>query len=158
MKKYFIVSVKFNRKIEGDGEASSKSVTEQIMMDAVNYTDAEKRINEYMEVLTKEGECAGPFSIPNIAQKEFRDIFLNAGEDEGNFYETKVTHFTFDNEKEREVKTTLLYLVQGFTFDDARNLLKLVMDEIEGGYEINSLVKSKILGVQLIKASESEIN
>lgn len=155
MKKYFIGSVKFNRNIDSDGEASSKSVTEQIMMDAVSYTDAEKRINEHMEALAKEGECAGTFSIPNIAQKEFRDIF-HSGEDEGNFYEAKVTHFTFDNEKDREVKTTLLYLVQGFTFDDARGLLKLAMDEIEGGYEINGLVKSKILDVQLLNTSESE--
>lgn len=141
MKKYFLVTVKFNRRDTSDD--SMKLVTENLLIDAVSFTDAEAQATKHMEGLVKAKECVATFDFTNIAKKEYRDVFYS-GDEGDSWFEAKVTHTSFDPDKERDVKTKLTYLVKGYGFDEANLSIVLEMEEIEGGYEKEALTKTKI--------------
>lgn len=143
MKKYFLVTVKFNRVNKED--ESSKSVSENLLIDAISFTDAEFKAIKRMEEMVKSGDCIGTFDVNNIAKKEYRDYFSSKSSDgESSWFEGKVTHTTFDNEKEREVTTKLNYLIEAPQFNEAHVTLEDEMKQIEGGYELGGIAKTKI--------------
>ena len=101
MKIWYSCKVKFTKETE---DGFLKQVSENYLVDAVSYTDAESRIYAIMEDYVR-----GEFSVASIAKTNLSEV-INY-EDEENWYKCKVTYSTVDADKGKEVKVTTYMLV-----------------------------------------------
>jgi len=101
MKIWYSCKVKFTKETE---DGFLKQVTENYLVDAVSYTDAETRIYAIME-----DHVRGEFSVASISKTNLSEV-INY-EDEENWYKCKVTYSTVDGDKAKEVKVTTYFLV-----------------------------------------------
>lgn len=101
MKIWYNCKVKFTKETD---DGFLKQVSENYLVDAVSYTDAESRIYAIMEDYVR-----GEFSVASIAKTNLSEV-INY-EDEENWYKCKVTYSTVDADKGKEVKVTSYMLV-----------------------------------------------
>ena len=101
MKIWYSCKVKFSRETE---DGFLKQVTENYLVDAISYTEAETRIYGLMEQ-----NVHGEFSVTNISKTNLSEV-INY-EDEEAWFKCKVTYSTVDGDKGKEVKVTTYFLV-----------------------------------------------
>ena len=119
-----------------------KRVTEQYVVDALSFTEAEARIMEEMA-----SYISGEFEVLEIDRAVFKEIFFSDADMADKWYKAKLKFITIDEKTEKEKKTTVYYLVQAGSFDGAnRNI-----DEVMGGtmidYVIDTVSETAIMDV-----------
>ena len=144
MKKYFLVKVKFEQVSE---IGSIEKVSQQHLVDALSFTEAETRIIEEMKpFLTKGGE----FEVANINPQKINEIFYNdSGE---KWFKAKVNFISLNEENGKEKKTAVNMLAQANDVKDAEQIVKAGMNGTLADYEIASISETKILEVFNYKA------
>jgi ketosteroid isomerase-like protein len=142
MKKWFLVNVKFTRKLN---EESTKAVSEFYLIDAISFTDAETQMTQQMEALSKSGECVESFNITSIAKKEYTEVV----KDKGNlsFFECKVACIGYDEDSQREKETKQVFIVEEDNIDKATKLMHDKMQEFDTNYTIIGVSKTRIQDV-----------
>ena len=113
-------------KTQEDGR--QKPVTEQYVVDALSFSEAEVAILEEMKVY-----ISSDYKITDIRPATFHEIFFSDLDKDDRWYKTKLQFVTIDEKTEREKRTNVTYLVQAATLNRA---VKNV-DEIMGGTTIN---------------------
>ena len=131
--KWFICIVKYE-KVTEDG--TQKKVTEQYVVDALSFSEAEARITKEMA-----SYVSGGIEIANINPAPFGEIFFaddeNAAEVQADlWFKAKLQFITIDENTEREKKSTVTYLVQAGSFEGARKNI----DEVMGGTMIDYVI------------------
>ncbi len=126
--KWFICIVKYE-KVTEDG--TEKKVTEQYVVDALSFTEAEKRIMENMA-----SYVSGAFEIANINPAPFGEIFFSDGEVDDKWYKAKLQFITIDKKTDREKRSNVTYLVQAGSLEGARKNI----DEVMGGTMIDYVI------------------
>lgn len=126
------------RKLQETGE--QKIVTEPYLVDAISYTEAEKRINEEMGAYVSE-----EFKITNIKVANYAEIhpFENADR----WFRSKVSLVSFDEESGKERKANMYLLIQGNDLREAFDNTVQVMKNTMGDYTIPSISESPIMDV-----------
>lgn len=126
------------RKLQDTGE--QKLVTEPYLVDALSYTEAEKRINEEMSAYVSE-----EFKITNIKVANYAEIhpFENADR----WFRSKVSLVSFDEESGKERKANMYLLIQGNDLREAFDNTVHVMKNTMGDYTIPSISESAIMDV-----------
>jgi len=100
MKTWFVCKVKYQKQ---DEKGKIRNVSEQYLVDAISFTEAESRIYEKMGELIK-----GEFYVSNISKSNFTDIFYY--EDAHIWHKCKMT-YTLEVEgsgKEKKVTNYIL--------------------------------------------------
>ena len=98
---YFEVKVKYE-KVQEDGK--EKKVTESYLVDALSFTECEKRIIEEMKLF-----ISGEFEVYSIARTKYEDIVEKGTNSDIRWYKTKLVDSLFDdNGKEKLVAHYLL--------------------------------------------------
>ena len=132
-----------------------KRVTEQYVVDALSFTEAEARIIEEMSSYIN-----GEFEVWEIDRAVFKEIFFSdeggpqrPGESLGGYhmadkwYKSKLQFITIDENTEKEKKANAYYLVQGSSLENARRNI----DEVMGGtmidYVISAVSETTIMDV-----------
>ena len=137
MPNWFSCKIKIDRHQE---DGSLKKVTEQYLVNALSFTEAEARITEY---LNEEG--AEEINIPNIAKANFSDIFPDElGEI---WYKAKVSFVSIDENAGKEKKISQFMLVQAEDFPKA---IENLLEQFKGftvPYDIISVAETAILDV-----------
>ena len=113
-------------KTQEDGR--QKPVTEQYVVDALSFSEAEVAILEEMKAY-----ISSDYKITDIRPATFHEIFFSDLDKDDRWYKTKLQFVTIDEKTEREKRTNVTYLVQAATLNRA---VKNV-DEIMGGTTIN---------------------
>lgn len=108
-----------------------KNVSEKYVLDALSFTEAEKRITEEMSAY-----ISGEFSVQNINPCPFKEIFFSDDEMADRWYKAKLQFITIDEKTEKEKRTNMNYLVQAGSFDGAKKNI----DEIMGGTMIDYVI------------------
>ena len=127
--RWFICIVKYE-KVQEDG--TQKKVTEQYVVDAFCFAEAEQRIMEEMR-----SYVSGTIEIANINPAPFGEIFFtDADVDADKWYKAKLQFITIDEKTEREKKTAVTYLVQAGSLEGARKNI----DEVMGGTMIDYVI------------------
>ena len=144
---WFVCIIKYE-KIQEDG--LQKKVTEQYVLDALSFSEAEKRITEEMS-----SYISGEFKIENINPAPFAEIFFSDEEMADKWYKAKLQFITIDENTEKEKRSTVTYLVQAGSLEAARKNI----DEVMGGtmidYVISSLNETRIMDVfEYVKEQE----
>lgn len=116
MSKYFEVGVRYD-KTQEDGTA--KKVTETYLIDALSFSEVEKRITEEMEAY-----ISGEFSV--VAEKitNISDVVNTDDVLADKFYKVKFSIITVDEKTGKEKKQSQLIVVKASSNDDARDRYK----------------------------------
>ena len=102
--KFYEVKIQYQKTLE-DGK--EKKVTEQYVVEAFSFTDAESRIIEEMTPY-----ISGEFDVVSEKIAPFSEIFLSDKSDDDKWFISKVGFITIDEKTAKEKKQTFRYLVQ----------------------------------------------
>ena len=137
MRNYFLVGIKYEKTAE---EGKIVKVSEQYLIDALSFTEAEERINEEMKPFT-----SGEFVVDKISRAKINEIFPNESGDK--WFKSKILFVSLDEEKGVEKKTACNMYVQANDIKEAEANLKEGMKGTMADYEIASITETKILDV-----------
>ena len=122
---WFVCKVKYE-KVQEDGLV--KKVSEQYVVDAISFGEAEERITEEMS------QCiSGEFEVEDITKAPFKEIFFDERDEADRWYKAKLEFITIDERTEKEKRSSVVYLVEAGTLNGA---IKNV-DEVMGGTMID---------------------
>lgn len=136
---WFICKIRYEKVME---DGLQKKVTEQYVVDALSFTEAEARIIDQMK-----SYISGMFDVVEIDRCAFKEVFFSDQETADTWYKAKLQFITIDEKTEKEKRTAVYYLVQGSSLENARKNI----DEVMGGtmidYVISSVSETKIIDV-----------
>lgn len=137
MQTWFECKVKYV-KIDEDGR--ERKVSENYLVDAVSFTDAETRIIKSMETMVR-----GEFHVDNIKKSNIVEIFPH---DEGEWwYKAKIVLVTIDENAGKEKKINNYFLVAADDLKQAMHRLEEGLSYVLVPYQTTSLALSTIVDV-----------
>ena len=139
--KFFEVKIQY-QKIPEDGK--EKKVTEQYVVEAFCFTEAESRIVEEMLPYTD-----GGLEVVSEKIAPFNEILLSDRTDDDKWFISKVGFITLDERTAKEKKQTFRYLVQAATSEIALDYTKTMLHQCLSDYSIDSVQDTPTLNVFL---------
>lgn len=127
-----------------------KTIKEEYLVDAVSYTEAEARLYKQIVIY------ASDFSVTGITAMRLVDLF--AYEDGDEWFKAKVVYFTVDERSGKEKKIVNPMLVQATGIQQAIDRINESMNNFLIPYEVEDVVKTKILDVFPYSAEEAQEN
>ena len=127
-------------------DGKEKRVTEQYVVEASSFTEAEKRITEEMSVYIYDW-----FEV--VAEKiaPYNEIFLSDHSTDYKWFVSKVSFITIDEKTAKEKKQTFRYLVQADSSERALAYTKKMVSSGMGDYNIDAVQETPTLDVFLYK-------
>ena len=144
--KFFEVKIQYQKLLE-DGK--EKKVTEQYVVEALSFTEAEARITEEMTPY-----ISGDFDIVSEKIAPYNEIFLSENSTDDKWFVSKVGFITLDEKTAKEKKQTFRYLVQAATSEHALDYTKTMLNQCLSDYSIDSVQDTPTLDVFLHECTE----
>ena len=136
---WFEVKFQYEKTME---DGMQKKVTELYVVDALSFTEAETKINEEMKLYVSGETC-----VKAITRAPYGEIFFDDRVNADKFYKAKLDFITIDEKTEKEKKSTVTYLVQAESLDEAKININEVMGKTMYDYVIQSIAETKIMDV-----------
>ena len=125
---WFETKIRYD-KMQEDG--TEKKTTEQYVVDALSFTEAESSILDEMSAY-----ISGEMRITDIKLAAYGEIFFSDIDSDDKWYKTKLQFITIDEKTEKEKRSNVNYLVQAGTLNNAvKNI-----DEVMGGTMIDYVI------------------
>ncbi|MBI9035893.1 MAG: DUF4494 domain-containing protein [Bacteroidales bacterium] len=134
---WFLCKVRY---VKVDEHGKEKKTTEPYLVDAVSFSDAEKRMYYLMEQYIH-----GEFSITNIAKTNFNDVFNF--DDAQLWYKCKITYNDVDEKTEKVKPITNYALVAANDVKDAFDRVHECYKEMLVQFEVPSIQESPVVDV-----------
>ena len=148
MQTWFECKVKYNKVSESGRE---QMVTENFLLDAVSFTDAETRMIRQMQQMAKGGE----FAVTDIKKSRIAEVFpYDTGEW---WFKATINLVTVDEEAGKEKKMRTYYLVMADDIKEALERLYESLSYLVIPYVISALSVSTIVDVFPYEPSESVV-
>jgi hypothetical protein len=129
-----------------------KKVNESYVVDALSFTEAEKRIMEEMS-----SYISGEFTVKDIKIAPYKEIFFSDEEMADRWYKAKLDFITIDEKTEKEKRSGVTYLVQAGTLNSAVKNIDNVMGGTMNDYVIASVAETKLMDVfEYTKSSQDD--
>lgn len=145
MNNWFECKVKYVKTMENGLE---KKVSEPYLVDAISFTEAEKRIIEEIRPF-----MTGEFVISDIKRANYSEVFFCDAESADRWFKCKLSFITLDEKSGAEKKTNSYALVQA---GDLREAIKYLDEQMKGtimDYQIASVAETMIMDVYPYDAS-----
>ncbi|MGB0423691.1 MAG: DUF4494 domain-containing protein [Flavobacteriales bacterium] len=139
------------RYIKQDENGKEGKVTEQFLLDAYNYTEAEARMTR----ITKE-MGAGIFEITQITKSNYAEVIHN--EDGDQWYRVKIAFVSFDEESGKEKQANQYFLIEAYTVKDTYEKVEKFMSGTISNFVIPAISYTKIMDVFPMSEESSERN
>ena len=139
--KYYEVKIQY-QKMQEDGK--EKKVTEQYVVEALTFTEAESRIIEEMTPY-----ISGEFDVVSEKIAPYNEIFLSDRTDDDKWFISKVGFITLDERTDKEKKQTFRYLVQAATSELALDYTKEMFSHGMSDYCIEAVQDTPTIDVFL---------
>lgn len=123
-------------------DGSIKKVNEPNIVEALSFTEAEKRIID--EIAPR---MTGEFQVTDIKRTRYQEIFETTSESADKWYRAKLTFITLDEKTAKEKKQTFNYLVQAADISDAIARVNEGMKGIMADYSITAVTETPIMDV-----------
>lgn len=136
---WFECKIQYEKNME---DGLQKKVTESYTVDALSFTEAEKRIMEEMS-----SYISGEFTIKDIKIAPYKEIFFSDEEMADRWYKAKLQFITIDEKTEKEKRTAVNYLVQAGTLKGAVGNIDAVMGGTMIDYVIASVAETTLMDV-----------
>ena len=127
-------------KTQEDG--SMKKVTEQYVVDALSFTEAEAAITEEMK-----SYISGDYRITDIKMAAYHEIFFPDMDKDDKWYKAKLQFITIDEKTEKEKRSSVFYLVQAGSLTKAVGYIDEMMGKTMIDYVISSVAETQIMDV-----------
>lgn len=144
MAQWFECKVRYDKTMENGAQ---KKVNEPYLVDALSFTEAEKRIIEEITPF-----ISGEFSVSAVKRTKIAEIFWDDSADK--WYLVKVAFITIDEKTAAEKKSTSLILVAAGNFSAALDAFTDGMKDTLADYEIVSIAETPIMDVYKMKVKE----
>ena len=119
-----------------------KKVSESYVVDALSFTEAEKRIMEEMS-----SYISGEFTIKDIKIAPYKEIFFSDEDLSDRWYKAKLEFITIDEKTEKEKRSAVNYLVQAGTLKGAVGNIESVMGTTMIDYVIAAVNETTLMDV-----------
>ena len=146
MNRYFECGIRYEKLLEN---GMQKKVTEQYIVDALSFTEAEQRI-------TKEMGCYinGDFEVVTEKITNYSQLVKSDNAQADKWYKVKINYIQTDERTEKEKKTATYLLVQAKDIDDARRMTNKYMDGTVVDWDCEAVSETKIMDVFFYAADE----
>jgi len=135
---YFEVKVKYE-KVQEDGK--EKKVTESYLVDALSFTECEKRIIEEIKLF-----ISGEFEVYSIARTKYEDIIEIETDSNISWYKTKLV-FTSMDDNGKEKQEIHYMLVEGTNIDNAKDNLDEFMKTTMADFKVVTISETPIMDI-----------
>lgn len=136
---YFECKVRYEKTLEN---GMNKNVTETYLVDALSYTEAEKRIIEEAQTF-----ISGEFSIKDIKRSNHNEYVFTDDAGADKYYSSKLEFITLDEKSGKEKKTKYNMLVQAADLNDAMKRVADAMKDSVTDYNAVMIKETNILDV-----------
>ena len=119
-----------------------KKVTETYVVEALSFTEAERRFIEEMRPL-----ISGEFIVTDIKRAKLTELFESIDAAAGRWFKAKVAYITLDEVSGAEKRTNQTMLVQATDFRAAVKELDKGMEGTLGDWVIVSITETNIMDV-----------
>ena len=147
MNYWFECKVSYERQADSMG---MKKVSESYLVDALSFTEAEKRIIKEVSPFVSVGEL----EVVNIRRARIAELFLNDEAEDDRYFRAKVNFITVDEKSGSEKKTSATMIVKSDSLPNAVTELKAQLDSQMASYEIAAVTDTQILDVFQYEAPE----
>lgn len=135
---WFECKVRYEKTQENGND---KLVNELYVVDALSFTEAEASIIDNMAVYV-----SGELKIANINPANYNEIYFSGNDDDDLWFKARLAFITIDD-KNKEERTYVNYLVQAKSIERAKRYVDEVMGDTIIDYELKSLSETKIFDV-----------
>ncbi len=139
MHNWFECKIRYEKTMEN---GLTKKVTEPYLVDALSFTEAEKRIIEEMTPF-----MSGEFTVSDIKRANYSELFSSHEEKADRWFKCKLFFITLDEKSGAEKKTSTQILVQAADLRDAVKKLDEGMKGTLADYVIASVAETAIMDV-----------
>ena len=139
--KYFEVKIQYQKMLE-DGK--EKKVTEQYVVEAESFTEAEARIIEEMTPY-----ISGEFYVVSEKIAPYNEILISDRINDDKWFISKVSLITLEEKTAKEKKTSKRILVQAETSETALEYTKKLFDRSMTDYTIDAVQDTPTIEVFL---------
>jgi len=136
---WFECKVRYEKVMEN---GLQKKVTEQYVVDALSFSEAEQRITEEMSAY-----ISGEFEVTDVKKAQYKEVFFSDAANDDRYYKAKLAFITIDERTEKEKRSNVTYLVQATSLDGAVKNINEVMDGTMIDYEKSNIAETKIMDV-----------
>ena len=139
MNKWFECKVKYVKTMENGLE---KKVSEAYLVDALSFTEAEKRFLEEIRPF-----MSGEFEVSDIKRVNYSEVFFNTAESADKWFKCRLSFITLDEKSGAEKKSNSYALVQAA---DLREAIKYLDEQMKGtimDYQIAQVTETMIMDV-----------
>ena len=128
---WFVCGIRYEKTME---DGTQKKVTEQYVIDALSFTEAEERIIEEMA-----SYISGESDVKTCAIAPFKEVFFSENATDDKWYKAKLDFITIDEKTEKEKRTHVCYLVQAGSIGGALKAINEVMGGTMIDYSVMAL-------------------
>lgn len=117
-----------------------KRITEAYLVDAVNFTEAEKRITEAMQPY-----ISGDFTVSAVRRRNYESVLV--GTEGDYYYRVKLVIFTIDEKTAAEKKSNMFLLVQADSLEKAVGITQNSMRNSMADWQFHTVTETQIVDV-----------
>ncbi len=139
MNEWFQCTIKYEKTLEN---GLVKKVSEPYLVDAISFTEAEKRIIEEIKPF-----MTGIFEVADIKRTHYAELFESTDESADRFFKAKLQFITLDEKSGKEKKTSQNILVQAADLRDSIQRLDEGMKTSTIDYTIASVQETPIMDI-----------
>lgn len=145
---WFECKVRYDKTMEN---GLSKQVTETYLVDALSFTEAERRFIEEIEPF-----MGGEFTVTDIRRTKIAELFESNDGLADRWFKCKVAFITLDEKTGAEKRANQMMMVQAIDLRDAVKALDKAMEGTLGDYVIVSVAESPIMDVYRYKLADDD--
>ena len=147
--KWFECTCQYEKTME---DGLQKKVKETNVVDALSFTEAEKRFIEEMS-----SYISGEFDVTTIKIAQYKEVFFNdVDESADRWYKVKLGFITTNEKTEKEQHQKITYLFQAGSFEQAKKAVVEVMGGTMIDYVILKIEETNLWSVFEYVKKESE--
>lgn len=147
MRVWFLCKVKYAKENE---QGLLKNVSEQYLVDAVSFTEAEARIYDMLGSTIR-----GDFQVTNISKSNFVDVFPY--EDIDIWHKCKITYTVADGDSGKEKKVTQYMLVTAHDVKEAYERIHESLSNMLVTFRVPDITESPIVEVFPYEHEDEEL-
>ncbi len=144
MNEWFECKVRYEKTLEN---GLIKKVTEPYLVDALSFTEAERRFIEEIEPF-----MSGEFQVTDIKRAKYAELFETDEDEADRWFKAKVAFITLDEKSGAEKRSHQNMLIQASDLRDAVKRLDKGMEGTMADYEIAAIGETPIMDVFHYKA------
>ncbi len=147
MAQWFTCKVRYDKTME---DGLIKKVTETYLVDALTFTEAERRFIEEMEPY-----MSGEYEVADIKKTKVAELFESNDATDDHWYKARVAYITLDEKSGQEKRTNQMMLVQAKDLKTAVQNLENGLRGTMGEYLMISMTETPILDIYHYEKKES---